>query len=133
MIFFEKYGQTGGINHANATRIREKIEGISERETPEPRNIGRNHEHDTRNDQPMGTRQNDAERVGYSHNLPTFQRDDGRNAQFKKKERLIEKCVISIEGVELERVLNALLSSADATATIAVKLEIARPTGEADS
>ena len=45
----------------------------------------------------------------------------------------VEKCVVSVEGVELERVLDLLLSSAEPTATLAVKLEIARSDGESDA
>ena len=45
----------------------------------------------------------------------------------------VEKCVVSVEGVELERVLDLLLRSTGSTATIAVKIEIARADGETDA
>ena len=47
--------------------------------------------------------------------------------------RRVETCTISLEGVELERILDLLLHSTESTLTIAVQVEITRPDGETDA
>lgn len=81
----------------------------------------------------MGKRSKQSKTPQCPEYLHILQYHDGRNAWHKKKVHPVEKVVISLEGAELERVLDLLLSSAEPTATLAVKLEIARSDGESDA